>query len=216
MKVFLKILLVCVLLITSCIYAPYRVRTRIIVHNSSDVDISVTWPCERDIKRIPGYNLVDTSYTTQYFYLSESQVFKGESRIYGSTFDTFEEWIPQNHDFVSIFILRYSLAPYKINDGTEVIEDSYLVRYDLSINDIHSLCNKRGELEISYPPDERMKDIKMWPIYEDVMAGGTNEINEDNKKHREDPAKSDASIRSVSFITYTYDAAGNRIGRSSN
>ncbi|MCM1501409.1 MAG: hypothetical protein NC115_01925 [Bacteroidales bacterium] len=46
------------------------------------------------------------------------------------------------------------------------IHDNYLVlqRYDFSKFDLEKL-----NWRISYPPDERMKDIKMWPPYEEVV-----------------------------------------------
>ena len=40
-----------------------------------------------------------------------------------------------------------------------------LRRYDLSSQDIIILKNERGFPEIPYPPDERMKYMKMWPPY---------------------------------------------------
>ncbi len=60
-------------------------------------------------------------------------------------------------------------------------KDSYFVRYDISIEDARKLINGNGELEIHYPPDERMKDIKMWPKYEDVISEYGN-ISIDNEK----------------------------------
>ena len=41
--------------------------------------------------------------------------------------------------------------------------NQYLVRYDLTEKDLMSL---RGKL--SYPPSEAMRNVKMWPRYEDV------------------------------------------------
>ena len=43
--------------------------------------------------------------------------------------------------------------------------DEYLVRYDISTDEAYELMNSNGEIEICYPPDERMKDIKMWPKF---------------------------------------------------
>jgi len=59
-------------------------------------------------------------------------------------------------------------------------KDSYFVRYDISIEDARKLINGNGELEIHFPPDERMKDIKMWPKYEDVISEYGN-ISIDNE-----------------------------------
>ena len=44
--------------------------------------------------------------------------------------------------------------------------DIYLQRYDLLEDDFNKLYDKdRNVLQIPYPPDERMKDMKMWPRY---------------------------------------------------
>jgi hypothetical protein len=49
----------------------------------------------------------------------------------------------------------------------EEIQQEYKVlqRYDLSIEDINLLYNKYGVPEIPYPPNERMKNMKMYPPY---------------------------------------------------
>ncbi|MDR3244939.1 MAG: hypothetical protein LBT50_00720 [Prevotellaceae bacterium] len=48
------------------------------------------------------------------------------------------------------------------------IQQGYKVlrRYDLSIEDIHSLKNEYDVPEIPYPPTEAMKNMKMYPPYE--------------------------------------------------
>jgi hypothetical protein len=50
----------------------------------------------------------------------------------------------------------------------EEIRQGYKVlrRYDLSIDDLYLLYNKYDIPEIPYPPDERMKNMKMYPPYE--------------------------------------------------
>ena len=47
--------------------------------------------------------------------------------------------------------------------------EKYFCRYDLSIEDIKSLVNQNNEIEICFPPDERMASMKMWPPYETVL-----------------------------------------------
>jgi hypothetical protein len=49
----------------------------------------------------------------------------------------------------------------------EEIQREYKVlrRYDLSVEDIILLQNKYGVPEIPYPPNERMKNMKMYPPY---------------------------------------------------
>jgi hypothetical protein len=49
----------------------------------------------------------------------------------------------------------------------EEIQRDYKVlrRYDLSVEDFNLLYKKNGDSEILYPPDERMKYMKMYPPY---------------------------------------------------
>ena len=49
----------------------------------------------------------------------------------------------------------------------EEIQQGYkiLQRYDLSLEDFKRLSDKNGVPVIIYPPDERMKDMKMYPPY---------------------------------------------------
>ena len=68
----------------------------------------------------------------------------------------------------------------------------YLVRYDISIGDAQRLINEEGELEIHFPPDERMKDIKMWPKYEDVVT--RYEPLDKNQNHILSPTGAPSSI----------------------
>ena len=68
-------------------------------------------------------------------------------------------------DTMSVFIFHTdTLKKYT----WEEVRDRYMIlkRYDLSYDDIVRLHNKYNVPEIPYPPDERMKDMKMWPPYE--------------------------------------------------
>ena len=71
--------------------------------------------------------------------------------------------IPQ--DTLSFFFFHSdSLDKYSI----EIIQREYKIlrRYDLSSQDVITLRNQHGNLSIiPYPPDERMKDMKMYPPY---------------------------------------------------
>lgn len=89
-----------------------------------------------------------------------------QSRIMHSPIDSFEEWIPTNSEYYSMFVIKLATSS-KLNECFQ--NDDYYVRYDLTIDDIHSLCDKDGVLHISYPPSEAMKDVKMWPPYEEVI-----------------------------------------------
>jgi hypothetical protein len=63
------------------------------------------------------------------------------------------------HDIMRIFILSESVVKsYEWNE----IRDKYMIlqRYDLSLSDLERL-----NFEVTYPPNEAMKDIKMYPPY---------------------------------------------------
>lgn len=66
------------------------------------------------------------------------------------------------NDTVRIFVFDNVLFEYT---DWKVIRESYsvLVRYDLTAKDMDAIKY------ISYPPSEAMKDVKMWPPYEEVI-----------------------------------------------
>lgn len=86
---------------------------------------------------------------------------------YSSVFDrTFEEWMSSlPKDTASFYIFNYDTLNHY---SWEVIQKEYkiLQRYDLSIDDLHLLEDEYGIPVIVYPPSEIMKDMKMYPPYE--------------------------------------------------
>ena len=66
------------------------------------------------------------------------------------------EYIFTKTDVFKVYVLPVYVAPGE-DDGTWIP----LVRYDLSLDDMVSL-----NYYLSYPPDERMKGVKMDPSYE--------------------------------------------------
>lgn len=88
----------------------------------------------------------------------------GKDRLSSTRYLTLEEMMPYDTMRVFVFDGKYEDVLIPIEN------DLYLVRYDISIGDAQRLINEEGELEIHFPPDERMKDIKMWPKYEDVVT----------------------------------------------
>lgn len=93
------------------------------------------------------------------------------------------EYAYSEQDTVSLFIFDERLykqevwVPVGNNDGhftnptwDKAIEDyDILVRYDLSKEDMDRCRQEDGVIVLCYPPDERMKDIKMWPPYEEAI-----------------------------------------------
>jgi hypothetical protein len=69
------------------------------------------------------------------------------------------------NDTLSIFyfhpdtLIKYSWS--EIKTGYKILQ-----RYDLSIEDVTRHKNKYDVPEIPYPPDERMKNMKMYPPYD--------------------------------------------------
>jgi hypothetical protein len=94
----------------------------------------------------------------------------GEGRARGLSNITVENWIltfPK--DTVSIYIFeKDTLKAYT----WEEIQRDYkiLQRYDLSIEDLKKLSNEDDIPIITYPPTEAMKDMKMYPLYQKLVA----------------------------------------------
>ena len=100
----------------------------------------------------------DTTVTSARPLFARSTVFPySKDQVCYSNYLTLEEMSP--YDTVRIFV-------YSRKDSKKVLEvDEYYYRYDLTTKDMRNLLNDKNQLEISYPPDERMKDIKMCPRY---------------------------------------------------
>ena len=108
---------------------------------------------------ISDTTMANYAFTSAYDY--SRTIESGKDRLSSTRYLTFEEMMP--YDTMRVFVFDE-----KYEDPIE--NDLYLVRYDISIGDAQRLINEEGELEIHFPPDERMKDIKMWPKYADVVT----------------------------------------------
>ncbi len=99
----------------------------------------------------------DTTITSTRPLFARHSVFPYDDDQLFSNYTTLEEMSP--YDTVRIFV-------YSRKDSKKVFEvDEYYYRYDLTTKDMRNLLNDKNQLEISYPPDDRMKDIKMCPRY---------------------------------------------------
>ena len=131
-----------------------------------------------DYFRWINMNQLDISDTTMINYALTSVygdngiVKAGKDESVWTYYSTLEEMVPYDTMRVFVYDGLFRQDPYGPLAGNLVpIEnDLYFVRYDISIEDARKLINDKGELEIHFPPDERMKDIKMWPRYEDVIS----------------------------------------------
>ena len=133
----------------------------------NDTDQDVVFLCFRNMVLVDiDYDSSDTTIVNCFRHSSCRVVSARNNLKCNSRYDTFKKMF-SGAQFVRVFVSD-------MNDYYHPREwckrDSYYVRYDISLEDIQKLINDERELEIHYPPDERMKDIKMWPRYEDVIS----------------------------------------------
>ena len=160
---------------------PFKKKTSMVFYNDTDIDLGIPVLCDygwaqKWIKDIP-YDTTMVS-LTQRKCDGFSQILPNSAEFMRYRFESFEDWFPTTCDFIPFFVIDFSLYSAKRHEIRDYERfytefyggDEYLVRYDLRINDIYSLLNKDGALELHFPPDERMKDIHMWPPYEEVVA----------------------------------------------
>ena len=75
--------------------------------------------------------------------------------------DCHEKIFKRDTNYGTVFVYVFDAEVIE-NTSWEIVARDYLVlkRYDLTLEDLKNL-----EFEITYPPDERMKDMKMYPPY---------------------------------------------------
>lgn len=146
----------------------YKEHTLIHFVNNSNELIRFTIPDE------PQYNSSPWADTTMISYWGRV-IFKSlvgyESCTIACSFDNYDQWIPYEAEFYSLFVYKWEPTKELFENVDEECfrNDEYFIRYDLTLKDIYSLCDKEGTLHISYPPTPEMKDIKMWPPYEEAI-----------------------------------------------
>ncbi len=179
-KIDVLLILILLLFVYSC-DNPFKKKTTMFFYNDTDKEIGVSqlndygW-AQKWIKDIP----FDTTMASLIQRKCDgfSTVLPNSTSCRRFRFESFEDWFPTSCDFIPFFVIDFSIYEAKWNEIRDSEQfytqfygaDEYLVRYDLKINDIYSLLNKDGALELHFPPDERMKDIHMWPPYEEVVA----------------------------------------------
>jgi len=117
-----------------------------------------------------GFAFINATYLypdTSFDQLMDYQLIKSHSFDLLRSGESLEESVIRTtpKDTVSIF---YFHADTVNKYSWEIIQRDYKIlrRYDLSTQDIITLKNKKNGIpEIPYPPDERMKDMKMYPPY---------------------------------------------------
>lgn len=152
----------------------YKEYTLIHFTNNSDKMIFFTIPTESQCKE--GFT-PDTTMTSYWMLVNSVSLVENASRTIASPVDTYEEWIPRGSRYYSMFVFKWDPQKERELLGYYLkwcfMNDEYYVRYDLTDEDIHSLCDKDGVLNISYPPSPEMKNVKMWPPYEEVIKNAT-------------------------------------------
>ena len=166
MKALLYSVLTLVLIARLC-NPEFRESTRIHFENKSNYCVNFTFPGEETSL----YEDLDTTMTSYYMRISHTAVLPHTSRRISSPADTFEDWIPKGAEAFSMFV-------YSWDRNLDCYEnDLYYVRYDLTLDDIYSLCDNDGVLHASYPPSPEMKHIKMWPPYEEVIKNAEKKLS---------------------------------------
>jgi hypothetical protein len=129
------------MLFTACPQTDYKIF--FIFYNNSENDVYVY------LEHTPKDMYSDTISKPQYLIFGPIKKYMKTDDCSGISFNS----IP-NQDTVYIFVLS--------NIDTLYNECEVLQRYNLSL-DMNELKNRSGA--ISYPPDENMKDVKMYPSY---------------------------------------------------
>lgn len=83
----------------------------------------------------------------------------------GGTFENyFEKVLPsEGREIMYVFVIDATLSREWIEENS-ASTSCYMVRYDLRLEDLQAL-----NWIISFPPDERMKDIHMYPPYQEII-----------------------------------------------
>lgn len=146
----------------------YKDHTLIHFINNSNNPICFTIPDERHYPHSPW---ADTTMSSYWKHVMIKSLVGNESCSIACSFDDYDKWIPYDSKYYSLFVFKWEPNKELLENVDEECfrNDEYYIRYDLSLNDIISLCDEDGVLNISYPPTPEMKDIKMWPPYEEAI-----------------------------------------------
>lgn len=155
--------------------SPYWVdRVNIIVANDSDKDIACFFPRASDypLEGYPYHVYPDTTITFAKNFVQFPFKAKTEKEYKFICYHNFAKvYEHYNTDTLSFFVFDNSIMTGKRSREWNDVAEEYdvLVRYDISLEDMRLLSVSNLSVEISYPPTQKMKDIKMWPPYEKVI-----------------------------------------------
>ncbi len=133
----------------------------VVVHNNSNETIAFYCADAWTNVYYPDTTLVDLRETIYLFTVNSHSTNGRSYEAYNWEYIT-RKWTKK--DTLSIYIFNQSIFnQYSWGE----IRDKYLIeaRYDLSGSDLEVI---RGR--VSFPPDEKMKHVHMWPPYEELIA----------------------------------------------
>ena len=158
MKRFLQLavcLLVLLLFGTSCEYKFKGKHRTILLENRSSLPLIAFERSGYDTI-VTGRSFIDKD---RYYVSPNSNNSQALKRIRWGTYEDLFTY----HQYCLVFILNANDVRWS-NDHLSDL-DSYLVRYDFTLEDLQDL-----DWRISFPPNDSMKTISMWPPFEDVVA----------------------------------------------
>lgn len=165
-----------------CIACDYEKQDDNAIHflfvNNSSVNVEFMYPIHYDGRMHFDWgnmNDIEPNDTTRksayHVGFGRESVFAIDLRVRrNSGFHSIPEMAP--YDTVRIFVYDYSfyLQPLSPTKFEYWEKEDYYCRYDLTSSDLYNLINSEGDIEISFPPDESMMNVKMWPPYDVIHA----------------------------------------------
>lgn len=128
--------------------------------NNSDADIEFVYPCHpRNYLPFKNGDMNDidpndTTILNAIRLFARSTILSNTRHSVNSDYTALEQM--SSYDTIRIFVIKHGDSMRIEQEGV----DDYICRYDLSLNDLKALTNKSNEIEVCYPPDERMKEMK--------------------------------------------------------
>ena len=148
------------LICSECFHTDYVNNVYIVNNADFDIDCQINFKNQFNTFTYPDTTLSEIRIPTW----NPSPVKKGEKQafyeVHTSSWSKFYKRVVPN-DTISFIVYDFEVLE---NLEWSEIRDEYkiLKRYDLSIQDMQML-----DYEITYPPTEAMKNIKMYPKYEE-------------------------------------------------
>lgn len=137
--------IVILLLVLMSLYScnnPFKKTTTFIFNNKTDIVIRVSQIEDRDwaqkwIKDYPVDTTIESLLRRRGSFV---KVLPFSTQITRYRFESFEDWIPDDANIIPFFVVTDSLYSfYYANKLEDFVKGGYLVRYDLTIDDIYEL-----------------------------------------------------------------------------